>query len=178
MPIELVSFDAKPVENSIAQLDWVTASETNNDYFTIEKSKDATEWQEVIIVDGTENSSQLTSYAAIDKNPYNGISYYRLKQTDYDGQFSYSQIRSVSIEELERPQINIYPNPAYSQITIEGEKSEIEDFRIYNIQGQNVSAFIKVVERTEFMLTMDISKLPNGIYIVKTTNTVNKVSKQ
>ena len=128
--------------------------------------------------DGTGNSSQFTSYSAVDKSPYQGISYYRLMQTDFDGQFSYSQIRSVSIEELKRPQIKLYPNPANSQITIEGEQSEIEDVRIYNVQGQDVSAFIKVVESTEFMLTMDISRLPNGIYIVKTTNTVNKVSKQ
>ena len=101
-------------------------------------------------------------------NAYDGISYYRLKQTDFDGQYKYSQIRSVSIEKLEKPQVNIYPNPSTSQITIEGTKSEIAVFSIYNTQGQDVSAFIRVAERTDFKLTMDISNLPKGIYIVKT----------
>ena len=178
LPIELISFNAKPIDNRVVQLDWTTASEINNDYFTIEKSKDIIDWKEVKNVDGAGNSTLLISYTAVDENPYHGISYYRLKQTDFDGQYSYSKIRVVNINDLESSQINIYPNPTNAQITIEGRKSEIAEFRIYKMDGQDVSSLIKVVESKDFMLTIDMSNLPNGIYIVKTKTTINKVYKQ
>ena len=179
LPIRLLSFTATPTENSSVKLDWATASETDNDFFTVERSRDGRTWNAVKEIAGAGNSSLQINYTAVDTSPYYGLSYYRLKQTDFDGQFSYSQIRSVSIDEnLALPQITIYPNPSSSLITIEGEESKIAESRIYNIQGQDLSAFIKVVESKDFAITLDISNLQDGIYILKTKNTVNKVIKQ
>ena len=80
------------MNNNQVNLAWTTASETNNDYFTIQKSKDAQIFEDVFVVDGAGNSSTIINYFDIDKSPYTGISYYRLKQTDFDGHVSYSNI--------------------------------------------------------------------------------------
>jgi len=95
LPVELLSFDARCANNKV-KLNWVTASETNNDYFTIERSKDNNIFEKVLDYPGAGNSNHLISYSAIDDSPYAGNSYYRLKQTDFDGIFTYSGIVPVS----------------------------------------------------------------------------------
>ena len=118
------------------------------------------------------------NYTAIDPYPYLGLSYYRLKQTDFDGQFSYSDIQVVNVKELESMLLKIYPNPGKTQITIEGRKSELAEVKLYNLFGQDVSASVRVTGRSNATLTMDISNLPNGVYILKTKNNTRKIIKQ
>ena len=77
-------------------LNWTTASELNNDYFTIERSKDAVEFQPIKFVEGAGNSNSILNYEIIDVNPFLGTSYYRLKQTDFNGKYSFSNIVSVN----------------------------------------------------------------------------------
>jgi hypothetical protein len=84
LPIELLSFEAKSADNAV-DLSWTTATEINNDYFTIEKSKSGFDFFEVCRVDGAGNSISPIYYEFSDKDPLDGISYYRLRQTDYDG---------------------------------------------------------------------------------------------
>jgi hypothetical protein len=95
LPITLLSFSADPAENKI-DVSWITASEINNDYFTIEKSTDGTDFVAIATVNGAGNSSSTLNYSYSDHSPVHGISYYRLKQTDYDGQFSYSSTVMVN----------------------------------------------------------------------------------
>ena len=84
LPIELLSFTGEQHnENNI--LKWITASETNNDYFTVERSFDAINFEEVGIVDGAGNSISTLNYSLIDNRPFDGVTYYRLTQTDFDG---------------------------------------------------------------------------------------------
>ena len=83
LPIELIKFEASKNSNWI-DLNWETASEINNDYFVVEKSIDSKEWSQVITLAGAGNSSTKNEYSEIDLNPYIGISYYRLKQMDYN----------------------------------------------------------------------------------------------
>jgi hypothetical protein len=87
----LLSFDAKP-EGDHVLTKWSTASEINNDFFTLERSKDGVNFEKLKTVPGAGNSDRIVNYAEKDEEPLNGISYYRLKQTDYDGKTSYSQI--------------------------------------------------------------------------------------
>ena len=112
LPIDIVEFTAKTVNNEYVQLDWQTASKINNDYFTIERSHNATNWDELKTIDGGENSTSNLSYSDVDDKPYSGISYYRLKQTDIDGKFEYSEMNKVNIDDVEGAQIEIYPNPS------------------------------------------------------------------
>ena len=86
MPIELLSFTSKIKENSI-ELEWVTVSEINNDYFILEKSEDLKNWTIVSYIQGAGNSNTILTYSFEDFNPIQGISYYRLTQHDFDGQF-------------------------------------------------------------------------------------------
>jgi len=178
LPIELISFDANPSDNGDVQLDWQTATEINNDYFTIERSKDAIGWENVKEIEGARNSTQLISYTAVDKNPYTGISYYRLKQTDFDGQYSHSDVRLVNIDDLKNSLLKVYPSPANGRITIQGSKAEIAKFRIYDLQGQDVSSLIKILKSSDFSLTLDISTLRKGMYVIETSTAVVKIFKQ
>jgi len=178
LPIELISFNAEVADNHAVELSWQTASEINNDFFTIEKSKDAKDWKEVKIIDGAGNSSEKLSYKSVDERPYSGISYYRLKQTDFDGKFTYSDIEVVTRNGLEENEINIYPNPGTDQMTIEGNKVELSEFALYNIYGQNVSTLLKITGQNTSSITIDISRLSNGIYTLKTKNHIRKIIKR
>ena len=178
LPIELLNFNAYLVDNEHIKLNWQTASEINNDYFTIERTKNGTDWQELTKLNGAGNSSALQSYSSFDNNPYYGISYYRLKQTDFNGKFSYSQIRSVNIERGKNSSIEIYPNPAHDKITIIGSEIELSEISIYNSLGQNVTALSKQIINNSTISIIDISQLSQGIYYIKTKTTANKMYKQ
>ena len=109
LPIQLISFNAM-VKNKTVELKWSTASEKNNDIFTVEKSEDGIEFTPVLVVRGAGNSETLLNYSATDISPSGGISYYRLKQTDFDGRFSYSSI--VAVKNLQAIHYQIIPNPS------------------------------------------------------------------
>jgi len=108
LPIQLISFEAYLDHNNVI-LEWLTASEINNDFFTIERSKNGQDWESIITRDGAGNSLTEINYLETDFRPYAGISYYRLKQTDFNGLFSYSQ--TVTINRDSGDEFLIYPNP-------------------------------------------------------------------
>ena len=82
----------------------------------------------------------------------------------------------VSIQKL--VSTSIFPNPAINQIVLSGENSELKNFQIYNIFGENSSNLISIIERFKNKLVIDISKLNSGIYIFKTKNTASKIYKR
>ena len=177
LPIELLNFDAK-INGRVIDLTWETISEITNDYFTVECSKNCIQWTEVVQIEGAGNSSQTLTYNTIDKNPYYGLSYYRLKQTDFDGQFDYSQIISVNTELTNNSQIEIYPNPTNNNITLVGNKNELEDISIYNTLGQDITLLTQQLEINKSKVIIDLTRLNSGIYYIKTKTTANKVYKQ
>ena len=113
LPVELLNFTALP-NGKVVDLNWATATEKNNDFFTVERSKDAVNLEDISTIKGSGNSSSIISYSDKDINPYDGISYYRLKQTDFDGKFSYSNIVSVEFEPENSRMLDltVFPNPA------------------------------------------------------------------
>lgn len=96
LPVELTSFNVDLVQNDV-HLRWVTASEQNCDHYVIEKSIDLNNWEVVTKVDGAGNSTQTLKYFAIDREPFNGTSYYRLVQVDTDGTKEHTLPRTVKI---------------------------------------------------------------------------------
>ena len=94
LPIELLTFSATPKESAVL-LKWTTASETNNNFFTIERSSNGTEWTEIGSQKGAGNSSTILNYELYDFQPLLGVNYYRLKQTDFDREYTYSVIETV-----------------------------------------------------------------------------------
>jgi len=94
LPVTLTKFVATPLENEV-QLDWETTTEINNDFFTLERSADGINFEFVTFADGAGNSSEVNSYRYFDRNYNDGINYYRLRQTDFDGTETYAKITSV-----------------------------------------------------------------------------------
>ncbi|MBL0100798.1 MAG: hypothetical protein IPP49_12800 [Saprospiraceae bacterium] len=102
LPIKIKSFEISKLKESKTLLNLITASETNNDYFTIERSGDGVAYEAIGQIKGAGNSSKEISYEFVDEKPLSGINYYRIKQTDFDGQYSYSDIRSVRFKGIEQ----------------------------------------------------------------------------
>lgn len=166
LPIELLNFIAIPMNGNI-KLNWITASETNNDNFTVSRSKDGITFEEFLRISGAGNSNSMLQYSVMDNNPYEGISYYRLKQTDFDGKFTYSNIVAVDFSTL--VDINIYPNPFNVSANIMiNDASQINKYelRIYNNFGAEV---MNIIVSNQFN-SLETSKLPSGIYFYNVIN--------
>lgn len=165
LPIELVSFDAQ-INHNIVAIHWATATEVSNDFFTIEKCNDMINWEFVTTHKGAGNSNQYLSYQYIDNKPMYGISYYRLKQTDFDGQFKYFSPVVVKNElgftnEIE---VNIYPNPSHGIFNIQiNSKIEKGEMKITNNLGQIVASY-PIANNQHFPI--DITQFGKGIYQV------------
>ncbi len=135
LPVELLSFIATPEEKGLI-LQWSTASELNNDFFTLEKSRNGKDFEVIAQVEGNGTSHVKIDYSFTDRNPYLGLSYYRLSQTDYDGTKEIFPV--ISTIYTSNKNIEIYPNPVRDYISIKASgKSPNEEIslNIYNIQG-------------------------------------------
>jgi hypothetical protein len=162
LPIELVSFTATPVKNTV-NLKWTTASEKNNDYFTIERSKDGLVWENGQHVRGSGTTKTKTTYETVDDGPYKGVSYYRLKQTDFDGQFTRSAVVRVYIENT--AEIVIYPNPFSGSFKFSAD-SEVDGSRVKLYSSSGVEIPISIAkEGTEF--TISPGNISEGLYILQ-----------
>lgn len=154
LPVELLFFDAKLNNERKVDLIWQTASEHNNDYFSIERSQDGENFEVITIVPGAGNSNDLLSYLSKDENPFPGISYYRLKQTDYDGAFEYSPIKVVQL--LQEGIVSIYPNPSSSGVVNFSSANAIGNLKVFSSDGKMV--FNENVENTVNL------QLQSGVY--------------
>ena len=139
LPIKLVSFDAV-ANGNIVETNWVTRLEINNAYFTLERSSDAENWQEVAQVQGAGNSTSILRYQQDDLNPIGGTSYYRLKQTDFDGQFTYSDMVQVHLNGAKNS-ISVFPNPTSDVLNIHATNSSNEiKVEIFDLSGRKMFA--------------------------------------
>ncbi len=166
LPVELLSFNAI-AEQSIVRLDWVTASEINNQYFTVERSVDGTDFEPMQMLDGAGTTTSIRNYETIDEKPLQGISYYRLKQTDFDGKFSYSE--KVPVDFSEKNDIfYLQPNPANDEVALIFSALEKSTYRIQIYHADGVCCLKNVVVANSGMnqTKLDISGLPKGVYIV------------
>jgi hypothetical protein len=170
LPIELLSFDANS-NQQVVDLNWSTASETNSDYFTIEKTRDGYNFETVVTMDAAGNSTSLLHYATKDNSPYQGISYYRLKQTDFNGAYTYSDLQMVDFNSNQEFSFEIYPNPADGSIfNIAFNSGFNEEFLIVvrDMMGRECySKTFYVQENQKNSFAIDpYSDLVKGIYLV------------
>jgi len=169
LPITLTLFTAT-IEDGNVRLRWQTASETDNSYFEIQRSVNGVDWEYAGWAEGAGNSTTLKKYTILDQEPLKGVSYYRLKQIDLDGKFSYSAIRSVSFPKEIIPLFNKFtasPNPALNSITIELVGSITDNvIDIYTIQGKSLAKEISIQKINDLSYSIDISKLVRGSYIL------------
>ncbi|MBT1697379.1 T9SS type A sorting domain-containing protein [Fulvivirgaceae bacterium PWU4] len=165
MPIRLLSFNAR-AEHSVVKLDWATASETDNDFFTVERSQDGKQWQSLMEVDGAGTTNEKRTYQAVDDGPLKGYSYYRIKQTDFDLQHTHSAPVGVYIG---HKQITLHPNPSSDGIFYVNTPFEAapEDVHILGISGQHMKARIyKEGDR----IVLDGAELPAGVYMLQVSD--------
>ena len=162
LPISLLDFNVINKGN-YAEVKWATASETNNDYFTIQRSKNGKEFEALENIQGAGNSAIVLNYSYKDFNPFTGVSYYRLKQTDYDGAYTYSEIKSIHIE----AEFNAYPNPFSEQLTIESSIST--KFLLID----KLNRVVRSIAVEEGLNSIKIEDLPSGVYLLKEVNSGN-----
>jgi len=159
LPIELTHFQAQ-IQNKATLLTWQTATETHNKGFEIQRSKDAITWEKVAWQDGQGDSQTPHDYTYKDENPLSGTSYYRLKQIDFDGTFTYSDI--VNVDYVGRTDISIYPNPVKSTLHIADlNDNTIQNISIFDQMGRQV-----ILQDTKAN-TLDVSALASGVYIIQ-----------
>lgn len=169
-PVEFSDFEVSlDLDNGAVDLDWATASELNNDYFTIERSVDARIFEPLGNVNGNGTSTELHTYEFKDVAPFIGENYYRLKQVDIDGQFSYSPTRSVLFTP-DRSRVFIYPNPLKNgealKVIVPFERTRNASMRIVSSVGQLVHERTLDADQTNFSINMERPLAP-GIYIVQ-----------
>ena len=175
LPISLINFNAEPVNQNVL-VTWTTASEVNNDYFQIERSQDAVNYEVVGIIDGAGNSNQTLNYQLVDKKPYQGISYYRLRQIDFNGDFEVFDPVAVNFSGNLGQIISIYPNPANDLTTVQinTNGSDKGILQVFSITGALVwQGQIQTIDG-ENIYRLDVKDLKAGQYIISVR--MNKTS--
>jgi len=166
LPVELTAFSGRPKVKTIDLL-WETASETDNDFFAVEKSINGIDFDEVTKVDGKGTTTLKSNYTWIDQSPNDGLNYYRLRQVDLNGDKSYSEIIVIEFES-DRSEIQIYPNPTIKELNInlpenwDNETSIV----IYDFYGNLINSFTS----TSASLTFPVDHIPAGWYRILAIN--------
>lgn len=163
LPIELISFEAI-IKNESVNVSWITATENNNDFFTVERSYDGINFEPVSKVKGAGNSNAQLHYSFLDSYIDRSV-YYRLKQTDFDGGYHYSKVIFLAQDNLEADLVNVFPNPNHTnQISISAKSTDFYCLTILTISGQTLQ-----VQNIETSI-VTIPTLEKGFYIFQFKN--------
>ena len=174
LPITLLWFKGY-CENGNIVLNWRTASESNNDYFTIMASEDGYNYSPILKVDGAGNSNTIIDYHKTIDNPYSSnVIYLRLKQTDYDGieTTSYTIVLNTC-DKISEIDIQIYPNPTNGELKMYNGELKIKNVEIYDITGKKI-----LNSQFSNLNSIDVSHLQAGIYFVKIYTSKGEVIKR
>ena len=173
LPITLLNFDAQP-SNEVVELTWSTATEAGNDFFTIEKSVNGQHFIPVMEVPGAGYSNSILHYSATDYDRNATTTYYRLKQTDFDGQYAYSHVVAVEYDGNEELSVQMFPNPVAA-----GESLSFEmiggagtlELEVRDVQGRLCMTGVLNAESAYQIVEIDLPEnLRSGYYIVTGTN--------
>jgi hypothetical protein len=171
LPVKLVTFTGKLMDGHV-ELNWMTASEENNDYFIVERSGDGIDFDSIMSVPGAGNSTEQLHYSEVDNKPIASAAvYYRLKQTDFNGAYEYSNVIRVDTREL-MPEdgLTMYPNPASETLMVHNLKEGGVSVRIMNDRG----ALVFTNSVTDAEMQINVSEIPNGMYTVEMVSSGNR----
>ncbi len=169
LPVELISFTAKSKEGNII-LEWATASEVNNSHFEIQRGSSLSTFENIGSVRGNGTSNKAKHYQYKDTNPLPNITYYRLKQVDLDGNFSYSNIVAVNTFDSGVIKLaTIYPNPFTSEITISlhSTVSSVANIQLISFAGKVVYTNKAQLKTGVNELVLSLEDLPASIYLIR-----------
>ena len=166
LPVELVVFGLQK-ENRTVGLYWQTATETNNDFFEIERlHSNSQEWHSLGQLDGSGTTNEGNRYGFVDNKPQSGYNYYRLKQVDFDGTETYSRTLSANVA-FEAGVVKLFPNPAREEISMSfsspatGQSTVV----LYDMMGKTLLDIKIEVEEGENTINFDLSTVPTGVYL-------------
>ena len=166
LPVELLNFSAQKTENQQIRVEWETVSEKDNATFEVQRATDGKDFKTIGTVKGKLNTTEKQTYSFLDETPSVGHNYYRLRQTDTNGNTTFSKVQYVWLSS-EKGFLKLYPNPAHATLTVECEKAS--DLSIINALGQ----VVKTLKNTDTpylqSYNIPISDLQNGVYFLKTT---------
>ena len=163
LPIQLLNFSASNEHDEFVSLKWQTGMEENNDHFEIERSTNGTSFDKIVSVKAVGNSSTLQSYSAVDSKPENGLNFYRLKQVDLDGRYTYSTVKSIRFGAGASPVV--YPNPVSTVLTAVPGVEPIREIVIYNVMGKAVQ--FEMGHNNDAEMNVNVAGLSAGVYFVK-----------
>ncbi len=158
LPITLLNFNAYPYED-LVMLEWESASEKNNAYYTIEHSEDAINWKVLSNIEGAGTKLTNSKYNCVDESPLAGLNYYRLKQVDYDGLYEY--FNTVVVNRTKNSQFLVYPNPFKNKLNVEAD--DLISWELFTQAGQ----LIMKSEGKEISQILNTENLVNGFYVLK-----------
>ena len=171
IPVELVSFSGTVSGNNVV-LNWNTSTETNNRGFSIEKSTDNNNFVEIGFVKGNGTTTQMSAYTFTDRNLNSGKYYYRLKQVDFDGTFTYSNVVTADMDNFTYRLTQNYPNPfnPATSISYDVPVKSFVRLEIFNTLGQKIQTLISgEKEAGNYTVKFNAVNLPSGMYLYKLT---------
>ena len=180
LPIELTSFTAT-CDGRSALVKWTTATEKNNDYFSLERSDDAINFVEIARIAGAGNSIEPLNYNYTDYGVYGGENYYRLVQVDYDGTRTASEIIVVDcIETAGEPDVLAYPNPFNNELTLELDNfgNRATNIEVYDMLGRLVYVEQADAPQNRYETFLNFSNLHNGAYNIRVSTADFVINKQ
>jgi hypothetical protein len=181
LPVKLISFTATANDAlNRVETKWTTSLEINNDYFAVERSENGINFNEVGRITGAGNHTGMLDYRFDDPKPFNGISYYRLRQTDFDGQFVYSDVKSVMFGPYGF--VQVYPNPTTEQANIEvshpGKDIKLEVFDMNGRQIYGRTFETEYAGKTQVLTFHAKEILPVGMYMISITTNGTEYKKK
>ncbi|MBY0425228.1 MAG: T9SS type A sorting domain-containing protein, partial [Cytophagales bacterium] len=169
LPIILLDFELRE-ENQGVLVKWGTISEKNNDHFEVLKSTDGVHFYSIGRVEGNGNSTNKTYYSLLDNNKTLGKSYYKIQQVDYNGESSFSDTRSISIQNLKF--LTVAPNPGNGILNLESFLSVDAEVKIsvQNILAEELYHSEELASKGAFTKTIQIDQLASGMYLIQLTS--------
>jgi hypothetical protein len=170
LPVELLAFEGRK-EGSTVVLDWLTDHEINNDYFVVERSSDRFEFSPIGQVNGKGTTDQISEYQLTDHKPLTGKSYYRLKQVDFDGKYTFSQVVDIFFDGKNQS-IIVAPNPFKDYFEVYLPEGREMKMSLYNLHGQEIGIY----SLDETQTRIESRNLASGIYYYRIMEHGKKVA--
>ena len=172
LPVELLYFEVL-VSGETVHASWATATEINNDFFSLERSTNGEDWEVLFEVSGAGNSTNIQHYEIQDYEPLIGLAYYRLKQTDFDGNFEYFEIKTVNFKSIEEAW-RIYPNPTKDVLNLQLDRNEaIVYVSLYDLNAKELIATQMTGRQLQLNLPFEA-----GVYFLELRNDVQVLERR
>lgn len=173
LPIELLYFDATATDDGV-QLHWATATETDNMLFQVERSTDDSHFTTVLEQQGAGQSLGTIAYHDLDDHPFQGLSYYRLRQVDADGTTTLSDVRTVEFGAVQEHGLLLFPSPSNGPLSIRSLSAPIARVHVISLDGRIVADQRSAA--ADQLVLLDLGDLPAAHYIVRVESTEGQVA--